>query len=162
VAAAGVGLAALSHLRPAAQAGPSPPTAYAWGCRPGIALRADARRRPGGIYSQPMDDPQVPLAEPPSAPRWALVDVVAAALTGLAWATAIAVSGRGAPAGPGWTAARYLAAGAACASLIFRWRFPVAALGVASGSAALFDALAGHLGVVHGSALALIPYTLAV
>jgi len=109
-----------------------------------------------------MDDPQVPSAAPLSAPRWVPVDVVAAVLTGLALATAIAVSGSGTPAGPGWTAARYLAAGAACASLMFRWRFPVAALGVASGSVALFEALAGHFGAVHGGIVALIPVTLAV
>jgi signal transduction histidine kinase len=109
-----------------------------------------------------MDDPQVPLAEPLSAPRWALVDVVAAVLTGLTWAPLIAVTGAITPAGPGWTAARYLAAGASCASLMFRWRFPVAMLAVASGSAALFTALAGHLGVKHGDILGLIPVTLAV
>jgi signal transduction histidine kinase len=109
-----------------------------------------------------MNDPQVPSAEPPSAPQWALVDVVAAVLTGLAWATMIAVGRPMAPAGPGWTAVRYLAAGAACASVLFRWRFPVPALAVAAGSVALFDALAGHLGARHGSLLALIPVVLAV
>ncbi len=101
-----------------------------------------------------MDDPQAPFAEPMPAPRWALVDVVAAVLTWLAWAALIASSGSVMPAGPGWTAVRYLAAGAACASLIFRWRFPVAALGVAGGSIALFSALAGHLGARHGGLLA--------
>ena len=76
-----------------------------------------------------MDDPQVQFAEPLPGPRWALVDVVAAVLTGLAWATLITAGGRMAPAGPWWTAVRYTAAGTACASLIFRWRFPVAMLG---------------------------------
>jgi signal transduction histidine kinase len=109
-----------------------------------------------------MDDPQVPFAEPLPARQWALVDVVAAVLTGLLWAATIAVSGPATPAGPGWTVARYLAAGAACASLMFRWRFPVAMLGVASGSAALFGALAGPRGAGHGGLLALIPVTLAV
>jgi signal transduction histidine kinase len=109
-----------------------------------------------------MDDPQVPFAEPLSGPRWALVDVVAGVLTGLAWATAIAFGGPVSPAGPGWTAVRYLAAGAACASVMFRWRFPVAMLGVAAGSVALFSALAGHLGSRHGGFLGLIPVTLAV
>jgi signal transduction histidine kinase len=109
-----------------------------------------------------MDDSQVPFAEPLSAPQWALVDVVAGVLTGIAWATLIGVSGPVTPAGPGWTAARYLAAGAACASLILRWRFPVAVLAVAAGSAALTTALAGHLGASHGSLVALIPFALAV
>jgi len=109
-----------------------------------------------------MDDPQVPFAEPLSARKWALVDVVAAVLTWLLWAIVIAVGRHDTPAGPGWTLARYLAAGAACASLMFRRRFPVAALGVAGGSAALFIALAGHRGGGHGSLLALIPVTLAV
>jgi signal transduction histidine kinase len=109
-----------------------------------------------------MNDPQVPSAEPLPAPRWALVDVLAAVLTGLAWVAMIAVGPRMTPAGPLWTAVRHLAAGVACASILFRWRFPVAALGVAAGSVALFDALAGHLGARHGSLLALIPLVLAV
>jgi hypothetical protein len=51
---------------------------------------------------------------------------------------------------------------AGCASIVFRWRFPVAALGVACGSAALFNALAGHFGDRDGSALACIPVALTV
>jgi signal transduction histidine kinase len=109
-----------------------------------------------------MDDPQVPFAEPLPAPQWALVDVVAAVLTGMAWASWLAVGSPITPTGPGWTVARYLAAGAACASIMFRWRFPVAVLGVASGSVALFCALAGHFSVRHGSLFALIPVALAV
>ena len=109
-----------------------------------------------------MDDPQVQFAEPLPGPRWALVDVVAAVLTGLAWATLITAGGRMDPAGPWWTAVRYTASGTACASLIFRWRFPVATLGVAAASAGLFSALAGRLGGSHGSFLGLIPVTLAV
>src|SRR5215469_7226631 len=49
-----------------------------------------------------MDDPQVPFAEPLSTPQWALVDVVAAVLTGMVWATAIAVSGPFNPSGGAW------------------------------------------------------------
>jgi signal transduction histidine kinase len=109
-----------------------------------------------------MDDPQVPFAEPLSSGQWALVRVVAVVLTGLAWAAEIAVAGPVTPAGPWWTVVRYLAAGAACASLIFRRRLPVAMLGVAAGSAALSSALAGHLGAGHGGFVALIPVALAV
>jgi signal transduction histidine kinase len=109
-----------------------------------------------------MDDPQVPLAEPLSAPRWALVDFVAAGLLALAWAPLIVLGTPSTPAGPGWTVIRYLAAAAACASLMFRWRSLVAMLGVAAGSAALFSALTGHAGTQHGSLLGLIPFALAV
>jgi len=109
-----------------------------------------------------MDDPQVPFAGPLSARQWALVRVVAVVLTGLFWVAEIAVSGPVTPAGPWWTVVRYLAAGAACASLIFRRRFPVAMLGVAGGSAALSSALAGHLGAGHGGFVALVPVALAV
>ncbi|HUA30841.1 MAG TPA: sensor histidine kinase [Streptosporangiaceae bacterium] len=111
-----------------------------------------------------MDDPQVPFVEPSPARQWALVDVVAAVLTGVAWwAAATKVGGPSMPAGYGWTVVRYLAGGAACASLMFRWRFPVAVLGVAAGSAALFDALAGRIDVDNrGGVLALIPVALAV
>jgi signal transduction histidine kinase len=110
-----------------------------------------------------MDDPQAGSAEPLPARRWALVDVVAAVLTAVAWwGTAAKVGGPVTPAGLGWTVVRYLAAGAACASLMFRWRFPVAMLGVAGGSAAIFTALAGRLGASQGSVLALIPVALAV
>lgn len=108
-----------------------------------------------------MDRPQVLFAAPP-APQWALVDVVAAVLTAVAWATLIAAGGPVMPTGPGWTVVRYLAAGAACASIVFRWRFPVAALGVVAVSVALVGALGGHYEVRHGSFLALIPVTLAV
>jgi signal transduction histidine kinase len=109
-----------------------------------------------------MDNPQVPFAEPLPARQWALVDVLGAVLTGLACAAAIAAGRPGTPAGPGWTAVRCLAAGAACASIMLRWRFPVTMLGVAGGSAAFFFALAGHLGARHGSLVALIPVALAV
>jgi len=109
-----------------------------------------------------MSDPQLPFAEPPHTRHWALVDVVAAGLTWLAWTTQIAASGPITPMGPGWTAVRYLAAVAGCASIVSRWRFPVAALGVACGSAALFNALAGHFGESHGSVLACIPVALTV
>src|SRR5580692_7188752 len=108
-----------------------------------------------------MDDSQVPSAEPPPAPRWVLVDVVAAVLTAVAWATQIAAGGPVMPAGPGRAVVRYLAAGAACASIVFRWRFPVAALGVVGASVALVSALGGH-GARDGSSLVLIPVTLAV
>jgi len=109
-----------------------------------------------------MNDPPLSFAEPPHTRHWALVDVVAAGLTWMAWTTQIAAGGPITPVGPGWTAVRYLAAVAGCASIVFRWRFPVAALGVACGSAALFNALAGHLGDRHGSALACIPVALTV
>jgi signal transduction histidine kinase len=111
-----------------------------------------------------MDDLTMPFAEPLPARRWTLVDVAAAVLTGVAWwAAATKVGGPTMPAGAGWTVVRYLAVGAACASLMFRWRFPVAVLGVASGSAALFDAFAGRIDVDNrGGVLALIPVALAV
>src|ERR1700689_2490628 len=109
-----------------------------------------------------MNDPQLPFAEPSHTRHWALVDVVAAGLTWMAWTTQIAASGPITPMGPGWTAVRYLAAVAGCASIVFRWRFPVTALGVACGSAALFNALAGHFGDRDGSALACIPVALTV
>jgi signal transduction histidine kinase len=108
-----------------------------------------------------MNDPQVPSAEPPPAPWWVLVDVVAAVLTAVAWANLIAAGGPVMPAGPGWTVVRYLAAGAACASIVFRWRFPAAALGVVGVSVALVSALGGH-SARDGSSLVLIPVTLAV
>jgi hypothetical protein len=109
-----------------------------------------------------MNDPQLLFAEPPHTRHWALVDVVAAGLTWMAWTTQVAASGPTTPMGPGWTAVRYLAAVAGCASIVFRWRFPVTALGVAGGSAALFNALAGHFGCSHGSVLACIPVALTV
>jgi signal transduction histidine kinase len=109
-----------------------------------------------------MDVPQVPFAEPPPAPQWALVDVVAAGLTAVAWATLIAAGGPVMPTGVGWTVVRYLAAGAACAAIVFRWRFPVVALGVVGVSVAFVSALGGHYEFGHGSFLALIPVTLAV
>jgi signal transduction histidine kinase len=109
-----------------------------------------------------MDDPQVPFAKPPPAPRWALVDVIAALLIGVAWTPLLAIEGPIAPTGPGWTAARYLMVAVACASLVFRWRFPVVMLGVAAGAAALSSALDGRHGASHGSLLSLIPVTLAV
>jgi hypothetical protein len=77
-----------------------------------------------------MDDPQILFAEPLPAPQRTLVDVVAAVLTAVAWNTQIAAGGPVMPAGSGWTVVRYLAAGTACASIVSRWRFPVAALGV--------------------------------
>ena len=64
-----------------------------------------------------MNNPQLPFAEPPHTRHWALVDVVAAGLTSMAWTTQIAASGPITPMGPGWTAGRYLAAGAGCASI---------------------------------------------
>lgn len=120
------------------------------------------RARPRRLQSQLMDDPRVPFAEPLPAPGWAAGRCHPAVLTGVLWATTTAVGGSVTPAGPGWAVARYLAIGAACAALMFRWRFAVVMLGVAGGSAALFSALAGHDGSYHGSALALIPVALAV
>src|ERR1700678_358748 len=108
-----------------------------------------------------MSDLQVPSAEPPPASWWVLVDVVAAVLTAVAWANLIAAGGPVVPAGPAWTVVRYLAAGAACASIVFRWRFPVAALGVVGVSVALVSALGGR-SAGDGSSLVLIPVTLAV
>jgi hypothetical protein len=63
------------------------------------------------------------------------------------------------PASPGWTVVRYLAAGAASASIVFRWRFPAAALGVVGVSVALVSALGGQY-ARQGTSLALIPVTL--
>jgi signal transduction histidine kinase len=108
-----------------------------------------------------MGNPQILFAEPPPAPQRALVDVIAAVLTAVAWATQIAAGGPVMPAGPGWTVVRYLAAGAACASIVCRWRFPVAALGVVGVSVAVVSALGGH-NAGDGSSLVLIPVTLAV
>jgi signal transduction histidine kinase len=109
-----------------------------------------------------MSDPQLPFAELPHTRHLALVDVIAAGLTAMAWTTLVAASGPITPTGSGWTAVRYLAAVAGCAAIVFRWRFPVAALGVACGAAALFNALAGHFGDRDGSALACIPVALTV
>jgi len=91
-----------------------------------------------------MDDLQVPFAERLTARQWVLVDVAVAVVTWLALFSAIRINSPGMPAGHGWTVARHLAAIAACASLMFRRRYPAAMLGVAGGSAALFTALAGQ------------------
>jgi signal transduction histidine kinase len=108
-----------------------------------------------------MNDPQVPFAERLSTRQWALVDVIVAVLTWLAVSAAIKVNGPGEPAGLGWAIARDLAVLAACASLPFRRRFPVAVLGVTGGSVALFSALAGqHDGI--GEVLTLLLVALAV
>lgn len=91
-----------------------------------------------------MNDLRVPFAERLSARQWVLVDVVVALLAWAALLGAIRVNGPGTPAGLGWTVVRYLAVGAACASLPFRRRFPVAVLGAVGASVALFSALAGQ------------------
>jgi signal transduction histidine kinase len=92
-----------------------------------------------------MDDPQVPFLQRLPGHRRVLTDVGVAALVGAVWVDAIVV-GHAAPVGLGWTIVRLLATGAASASIMFRRRFPVAALGVAGGSVALFMALGGQHG----------------
>jgi signal transduction histidine kinase len=92
-----------------------------------------------------MDDPQVPFLQRLSARRRVLTDVGVAMLVGAVWIDAIVV-GHAAPVGLGWTIVRLLATGGASASIMLRRRFPVAALGVAGGSVALFMALGGQHG----------------
>jgi signal transduction histidine kinase len=90
-----------------------------------------------------MDPPPRPLAERLSARQWVLVDIVVAALVWAASAGEILAGGPTAPSGPGWIAARALAAGAACASLPFRRRFPVAVLGIVTAAVAFVNGAAG-------------------
>src|SRR5579863_3134306 len=139
----GVGLAALSRLRP---------LVYGRGLRrcPAGAGMYEHRRPSGrcatghqGLIVMAVDELRPPLTERLLARRQLFLDVGVAVLLAAASSAQIAVSDQASPAGPGWTVARYLAVSAACGALPFRSRFPAPVLGAVAVVVALLNALAG-------------------
>jgi signal transduction histidine kinase len=119
-------------------------------------------RRPGLIVVA-VDELRPPLTERFPV-RWRLfLDVGVAVLLAVASAGQIAAS-HPVPAGPGWTAVRYLAVAAACGALLFRRRFAAPVLGVVAVAAALLVGLGvpgGNL-ITSGGGLVMLALPLAV
>jgi signal transduction histidine kinase len=111
-----------------------------------------------------VDELRPPLTERRLARRQLFLDVGVAVLLAAASSAQIAVSDRAAPAGPGWTVARYLAVAAACGTLPFRTRLPAPVLGAVAVAVALLNALAGAGGgfITVGGGLAALAVPLAV